>query len=297
MQANFLPELDGKPAGRFFAAKGGELKSARVSEAMGGGHHAPMRHAAPAGYEDLTLICGTGMSRGFYDWLGSSTTGASVRKSGAVVRLDIDGVPTRRVEFTDALVTTLVTPQLDRSSNETAFLTVTISPTRVTYQTTPSRQDLTLYRHEWQKAWNVSSFRLRIDGLETGCARVNQVGSVKLGRALIEDKLDPKSSTKEPGPVKYSDLSVNLPEASADAFYSWAGAVIKGDPRKGSSKSGTLEFFAPASRKAYFGIEFSDLVIASIAKASAARAKSNLPVTVNMAFESAKFHAGASAVL
>jgi hypothetical protein len=297
MQANFLLELDGKPAGRFFNAEGGHLKTSPARETIGGAPYAPVRHIGSEKYEDLTLICGTGMSRAFYDWLGSSTTGANVRRSGAVNLLNADGVPTRRVEFMDALVTTVATPQLDQSSNEKAFLTVKISPTRVQYQTKPSSQDLTLYRHEWQKAWNVSNFRLRIDGVESECSRVTKVSALTLGRAVIEDMVGDRVSTRELGAAKFSDLSVNLPEASADAFYSWADAAIKGDAGKGSSKSGTLEFFAPASRKAYFGIEFSELVIVSIAKKSAARTKSNLPVAVTMAFDSAKFYAGASAVV
>jgi hypothetical protein len=299
MQPNLLLELDGTPAGRFFAAEGGQLKQSLVPEAVGPGPTLKLRHIASPKYEDLTLICGTGMTRGFYDWLGSSTTGAAVRKSGAVIHLNINGVPTLRHEFTDALVTTLVTPQLDRSSNEKAFLTVTISPAQGMRQTKPSPQDLTLYRHGWQKAWNVSSFRLRIDGLETGCARVSRVRALKFHRTVKEQMLgNSRYSTKEPSAAEYSNLSVDLPEVSADAFHSWFDAAIdKGNPRKGSEKSGALEFFAPASSKAYFGIEFSGLVIVSVAKQSAARTKSNLPVTVEMSFEGAKFYAGASAIV
>ena len=173
-------ELDGKPAGRLFSVEGGELKTG-VTSATIGAQNVTLKHDVALSYEDLTFTCGTGMSRAFYDWLRTTTTKTFVRKAGAIVHLDQGGKPIHRYEFFDALVTAIVTPQLDWASHEKAFLTVKISPTQARHQDPPSAPDLTLYRHGWDKAWHVSSFRLRIDGLETGCARVTRVKPVTFG--------------------------------------------------------------------------------------------------------------------
>src|SRR5260370_42495313 len=102
----FLLELDGKAAGRFFAMTGGSVQAVVMQEAGAG----PIRHKHVAGvkYEDMVLTCGTGMSRSFYDWIGDSLGGAALRRSGAVVVLDQKQAPAARLEFTNALVKSLV---------------------------------------------------------------------------------------------------------------------------------------------------------------------------------------------
>src|SRR2546422_2464206 len=117
MQQNYLLEIDGKPAGRFFAFTGGTMQADVILESAGA-DSIRQKHISSVKYQDMTLTCGTGMSRGFYEWLGNTFGGAASWKSGAVVALDQRQAPTARLEFMHALVTSLLLPRLDKSANK-----------------------------------------------------------------------------------------------------------------------------------------------------------------------------------
>jgi hypothetical protein len=298
MEQNYLLELEGKSAGRFFAFTGGTIQADVVTLGAFQGSIRP-KQIGSVKYQDMVLTCGTGMSRGFYEWVGTSFGGAATRRNGAVVALDRKQKPIARLEFKEALVTSLVLPGLDRSANKEAFLTVSISPEMTTPTKAEASAKLGVYVSTLQKAWNVGSFRLRIDGLETDCARVTHVGSLKLGQKITTfDVGDSRNPTKEPTTTEYPNLFVRLPEMSADGFYKWHDDfVVNGNNSSAFEKKGTLEFFAPNSTKAYFGLKFAGLGIFQIESASGLRTKSGLPLTVGMYCESMRFYAGASAIM
>src|SRR5437867_9201566 len=122
---NLLLEVDGRLAGRFSGFSGGSMQG-EVAEFKAGPNLS--KHIVNMKVQDMVMTCGTGMSRGFYDWIGSSFGTSVLRKDGAVVQLSQSQVPAGRLEFKLALVTGLVMPALDRLGNSSAFMMVTISP-------------------------------------------------------------------------------------------------------------------------------------------------------------------------
>ena len=298
MQQNYLLEIDGKPAGRFFAFTGGTIQADVILESAGA-DNIRHKHISSVKYQDMVLSCGTGMSRGFYEWLGATFGGSASRKNGAVVALDQRQAPTARLEFMHALVSSLILPKLDKSANEAAFMTVKISPevTRSTGAEASAKPGV--YISSLPKAWNISDFRLRIDGLETDCAHVTKIDSLSLGQKVAEDYIGAsRDAQKEAGSLEYSDLVIRLPEMYASGFFKWLDDfVAKGNNSPQFEKKGTLEFFAPHSSKAYFGIQFGGLGIREIAGSSALRTKTSLPVAVGMYCESMNFYAGPSAII
>jgi hypothetical protein len=296
MEQNYLLELHGRAAGRFFAFTGGGPTAAVLEKPAPG--TIARKHILSRGYQDMVLTCGTGMSRGFYDWIGSSFGGASDRKDGAVVVLDNKQKPTARLQFGQALVTSLVLPELDRSTGEAAYMTVGVSPEFTRSTAAEAGAELGVYISALPRAWNISDFRLWIDGLEADCAHVTHIGSLSLREKTV---YDPSGESRElrqaPTGREYSNLVFRLPNMFADGFYKWFDDfVVKGNNSERNEKNGTLEFFAPNSNTAYFGLKFSGLGIFKFGFGSGLRTKTNLPVTVEMYCENMKFYAGAAAV-
>lgn len=116
----YLIELDGKPAGRFFSFSGGSAQ-AEVVTTMDSGNARQMKHIGNVRYQDIVVKCGTGMSQTFYKWVGSSFGGAVERTSGAIVKLDQNQKAVGRLEFRDAFVKQLTTPELKSGSTTRLF--------------------------------------------------------------------------------------------------------------------------------------------------------------------------------
>src|SRR5712692_5541900 len=66
------------------SAEGGQATSDVVNEKVGA-DHLIHKHLAGVKYEDITINCGTGMSKAFYDWVKGTYSCDLQRKSGAVV--------------------------------------------------------------------------------------------------------------------------------------------------------------------------------------------------------------------
>ena len=84
---------------------------------------------------DLALGCGPGMSRVFYNWVGSAFTGSFQRKDAAVVTLDHSSKAIARKEVRGAFVSSLVLPELDTSNAKQAVLMITLKPTSLSFFT------------------------------------------------------------------------------------------------------------------------------------------------------------------
>ncbi len=264
MLQNYIIELDGRPAGRFFEFAGGGAQ-ADVAIEKQGADKISRKHIASIKYQDMVLACGTGMSRDFYQWI--------------------------------ALVTALVLPELDASTKKAAVMIVSIRPEITRSAAAEGSAKPGVYVSTLPRAWNISDFRLKIDGLENECRHVTHIDSLKLGQKIALDAIgESRDYSQEGGALEYSDLVIRLPESFATGFYKWFDDfVVKGNTS--FEKGGTLEFFAPSSSKAYFGIEFSGLGIESAKGPSGLRSKTSLPVTVSMYCESMKFYAGPSAII
>ena len=86
------------------------------------------KHIAGVKYEDITVICGTGMSKNFFEWLTDTYNRKPSLKDGAIVRADANLVKRGRLNFYHGHVSEIGFPALDAASKDAAFLTVKISP-------------------------------------------------------------------------------------------------------------------------------------------------------------------------
>jgi len=285
---NFGLELGGASAGSLKSVEGGGVSGEVVAEKQGP-DGVVRKHLAGVKYEDITVNCGTGMSKAFYGWLSDTLDRRTPRQDGAIVGAD-------RLNFYHGLVTELGFPALDASSKEQASLTVTISP-EYTRRVTGKGAGLSSSGLKGQKVeqWLRSSFRLRIDGLD--CTRVRSIDAFTVRQKVSESAVgELRDYATEPPSLEVPNLVVTVAEAFADSFHEWLDDfVIKGNNGSGSEKNGTLEYLSPALRDAHFTLTFRNLGIFRLTPLSA-DPRSVRSVRAEMYCEQLSLQTGASAV-
>jgi phage tail-like protein len=122
-------ELDGSFAGWLQYAAGGVAVGQVITAKLGSDGTQRMLIGGIK-YEDITVNCGTGMSKAFYEWIQDTFdgTGKNLRRSGAVVATDYQARERLRLDFTRALLAEVGLPALDASSKDAGKLTVKFTP-------------------------------------------------------------------------------------------------------------------------------------------------------------------------
>src|SRR5262249_54295271 len=130
----YIVELDKVAAGWVQSVEGGYAYSEVVDEKIGF-DHVVHKHIAGVKYEDITISCGTGMTKAFYDWVKATFGHKYNRKDGAIVTADFNHNEISRMTFYHALISEIGFPALDASSKDAAKMTIKISPeyTRMTH--------------------------------------------------------------------------------------------------------------------------------------------------------------------
>jgi phage tail-like protein len=256
-------ELDGLLAGWVQSVEGGHATADVVTEKIGP-DRVVHKHLAGVKYEDIAVNCGTGMSKGFYEWIKASFDLKGSRQNGAVVMTGPSGQTESRLEFYNSLITEVGFPALDASSKEACALTIKFAPEFTTYAKGSGKVEPKIAASAAQKPWLRSNFRLQIAGLD--CTKVNKIDGLKVRPVLVQLQLgDSRSYQQEPSHLEVPNLVVTLPDAVAQSFYDWhEDFVIKGNNDKSREKSGTLEFLAPNLQDVVFKLTLSNLGIFSL---------------------------------
>ncbi len=260
-------ELDGISAGWVNSVEGGGATADVITEKIGADHFAK-KHIANVKYEDITVICGTGMTQGFYNWIDASfkgNIGKDGRKNGAVLFADHDYQAISRLEFKFALVSELGMPALDAASKDAAKMTIKCSPetTRLLKGDNKKIQGSYAIDTKKQKQWTPANFKLRIDGLDEGCAKVNKIEALTIKQKVTEHAVgEMRDYEKEPGHLEVPNLVITLSEAHAEGFYKWhEDFVIKGNCQESAEKGGSLEYLAHDLKTVLFTLNFKHLGI------------------------------------
>jgi phage tail-like protein len=254
-------ELDGVAAGWAHSAEGGHASADVVVEKPGpdGIVH---KHIAGVKYEDITVNCGTGMSKNFYEWLTATFDQKYVRKNGAIITADYTGKEVSRLSFDNALISEIGFPALDASAKDTAKMTIKLTPEYTRRQASSGASPIK-YRlgPASQKKWLPSNFRLKIDGLD--CTHVTNIGAITLKQHVIDHLVgEMRDNEKEPAYLEVPNLVVTLPEAYAQDFYDWhADFVINGNSGQDNEKNGSLEFLTSNAQEVLFSLTLKHLGI------------------------------------
>jgi hypothetical protein len=155
----FALELDGVQAGAPVHATGGHAVG--IVEEGSPTPTGAQKHVAGVKYEDISLVCGTGMSKPFYDWIKSAFDGKQAPHSGLLTSREADGTVFDAVSFTDALISEVSFPALDAASKDAARMTIKIRPAS-TAKGKPEPKPVDVK----QKLFFAANFRLEIDGVD-----------------------------------------------------------------------------------------------------------------------------------
>jgi len=258
-------ELDGIAAGWISSVEGGHATSDVVVEKLGP-DHIHKKHLAGVKYEDISVQCGTGMSKGFYEWIKASFDHNYARKNGAIIAADYNYKEHSRLTFYNGLITEVGFPALDAASKDAAKMTIKFSPEYTRETTTtggPSIAGKYPIQANVQKKWLPANFRLKIDGLDDPCARVTKIEALVVKQKVIENAVgEMRDFEKEPASVEIPNLVITFAESHSKPFYDWhEDFVIKGNNGEDKEKGGTLEFLTPNLQETLFTITFQHLGI------------------------------------
>lgn len=269
MEQRFLLELDGRPAGRFFEFKGGEINSEVI--AVSHPRLITRKHLNGVEFQDMVLACGTGMSQTFYDWVGSTFRRNYLRKNGAIITLDRLSKPSARLNFEQALVSSLGMPALDASSKDPAYMAVSLKPQRTSFSGSPGPQSVGAYSSLTAMAWRTNSFRIKIDGLESECQHVTKIDALTLRQKNQVNAVGERRDYEiEPTAIDFPNLILELPKMFAGKFNQWfQSSVLEGKDPTDKERNGTLDFLAPRAATPYFGLKLNGLGIFKMTSSAA----------------------------
>jgi len=293
----FALDLGGDFAGWISSMEGGQATADVVVEKLGGDliQH---KHIAGVKYEDITVNCGTSMSKSFYDWIDASLKHQCSRIDGALITADFNMKEVARMNFFQALITEVGFPALDAASKDAAKMTVKFAPemTRSVPKTGSAiKGDIGKGQ---QKKWLPANFKLQIDGLDDACKHVNKVEALTFKQKVVEHPVgELRDYQKEPAHIEIPNLVFTCAEAYADKLYQWhEDFVIKGNNDNSKEKTGSLQYLG-SDLKPLFTIEFTGLGIFKLTPEKVEAASENIRrVKAELYVENIKFNAEGDAV-
>ena len=292
--------LDGIMAGWLHSAEGGHATSDPVAQKPGpaGMQRNP---GAVVRYEDITLTCGMGMSRAFYEWIKATLEKSHMRKDGAIHSCDYDGNVKSTLDFFHGLITEVGFPTLDASSKDEARMTIKISPESTRMTKGSGKLSAGGPANAAQKRWLPANFRLQIPALD--CSHVNRIEALTIKQKVIENRPgQPRTPelripTKEPPIVEVPNLVITLPEQHAAGLLAWQkeSAGRSGHDAK-NQKSGQLEYLSHDLREPLFTLNFHGLGIFKVTPDKTEARNENIRrVKAEMYCEEIRFSYGAGA--
>jgi tail tube protein gp19 len=187
---------------------------------------------------------GIGMGKGMYDWIQAAFDKGYLTKNGAFTAADFNYKAQSRLDFMNALITSVTVPKLDGSSKDAAYFDVEFEAEQVRWQK-GGGEDIRGKIGPKQKAWLCSNFKVEIGSLP--CNRVATVDSFTWKCSVSADQIGIfREPTKHPAKVTVPDLKLSISYADHDA---WAQAAKKwfvdGHHREEDEMTGIITFLGP----------------------------------------------------
>jgi len=262
----YMFRMEGLDAGWCNSIEGGHATAEVVTEKLGSEVH-QRKHLGPLKFEDISVVCGTGMSKAFYQWLQNSFEGKYSRQRGSIVAADFNFEAISELEFHEALITEFGMPALDAASKDPAKMTVKFSPENTKFKK-GSGKISSPTKAEVQKRWLPSNFAITINGLEDACKKVNKIEALVMKQKVVDDVSgETRSYLKMPAHLETPNLVMTVAESHAEAIYQWhEDFVIKGNCEQSAEKSGAIHYLMPNvdRNKPLFTVEMKNLGIFKI---------------------------------
>src|SRR5690606_25632673 len=159
------------------------------------------KHVANIKWTPGKATVGIGMGKGMYDWIKLSVDKASEPRSGAFISADFNNRAQSRLEFQNAIITSVTVPKLSGDSKDPAYFDVEFDAETVRWHK-GGGEDISGGSKigPKQKAWLCSMFRVEIGDLP--CGRVASVDSFTWKCSVTPDQVGIfREPTKHPAKV------------------------------------------------------------------------------------------------
>jgi len=272
-QGKYALDLDNVKCGWVSEVDGGHAVADVVTEKLGGDWLAK-KHIGNVKYEEISFKCGTGMSKALYEWIDTGfnqthNQPGKGRQNGALIFSDYDFTELSRLNFFFSILTELGMPALDAASKDAAKMTIKFKPEYTRKQLANGGKITGSYKIDAkkQKQWLPANFRLRIDGLDEACSRVNKIEAITIKQKVTENAVgEMRDYEQEATSVEVPNLVITLAESHGKALYDWhEDFVIKGNCTEDKEKGATLEYLAADQKTVLFTLKFSNLGIFKVA--------------------------------
>jgi hypothetical protein len=241
---------------------GGNIKGEVATHQLGP-DNIQKKHLATTVCEPFTLECGMGMSAGFYEWIRASFDKGHITKNGEIIAADFDYKAMHARTFQNAFISSVKIPDLDGSSKEPAYMTITLEPETIRYEKRGG-EVIQGQIGTATKKWLCSNFKIEIGGLP--CSRVAKCESFTWSQAVIKDEVGAfRWATKHPAKVEVPNLKLSISMADIEPWRDWHEAfVIKGICSDADELDGSITFLGPDLKEELATIELGHIGIISL---------------------------------
>jgi T4-like virus tail tube protein gp19 len=239
----FAMDIDGYDVGFLKKFSGLAMEADIVANDLGP-DNVQKKHVANIKWTDGKATVGIGMGKGMYDWIQAAFDKGYLTKNGSFTSADFNYHAMSRLDFSNALITSVTCPKLDGSSKDAAYFDVEFATEQVRWSK-GGGEDIRGKIGPKQKAWLCSNFRVEIGGLP--CNRIATVDSWTWKCAVSADQIGIfREPTKHPAKVTVPDLKFSISSADHDP---WAQAAKKwfvdGHHLESDEMTGSVTFLGP----------------------------------------------------
>jgi hypothetical protein len=239
----FSLDVDGYNVGFLKKFSGMAMEADIVANDLGP-DNVQKKHVSNIKWTPGKATVGIGMGKGMYDWIQAAFDKGYLTKNGAFTSADFNYKAMSRLDFMNALITSVTVPKLDGSSKDAAYFDIEFEAEQVRWSK-GGGEDIRGKIGPKQKAWLCSNFRVEIGALP--CSRVATVDSFTWKCSVSADQIGIfREPTKHPAKVTVPEIKLTVSHADHDA---WAQAAKKwfvdGHHLEADEMTGRIVFLDP----------------------------------------------------
>jgi hypothetical protein len=242
----FQLDVDGYNVG-FLKKFSGLAMEADIASNDLGPDNMQKKHVANIKWTAGKATVGMGMGKGMYDWIHASFKKGYVHKNGSFIAGDFNYAAQSRLDFFDALITSVTVPKLDGSSKDAAYFDIEFEAEKVKWVKGDGKSIQSSIGTGKQKSWLCANFRVEIDDMP--CERVATIDSFTWKCSVAPDSIGTnREPTKHPAKVTVPDIKLSISHADHDAWATWAHEwFVVGNhfDEKKHEKQGRIVFLGP----------------------------------------------------
>lgn len=227
------------------------------------------KHLSTIEYKEFSFELGLSpQCAGMYEWIKATLDLGHTRKDGAFVYGDFDFNAMSRVDFFDALLTSVQFPEVSGASKDPAKIKVKGQPSY--YRNAPGDgSKLPIGGDTSTKNWVASNYRLEIGDLP--CKHVQKVGALEWKQSFKRNEIgELRDYEVIPTKCEVPDLNLTISGQDFDAWSEWHKSfVIDGKCTDTDEVEGSLTYLSKDLETELGRIDFFNVGIYSLKRAAA----------------------------